>query len=67
MLKERVCLHLTRIVLPATKFTPRGIEASCPLPNDMMNMIVNHMPALMEDSGAILFEEGCLAHPDACI
>ena len=62
MLKERVCLHLTRVDLPPTEFTPDGIRASCPIPNDMKAMIENSMPSLLvgeakhvlEDSGVIL-------------
>ena len=60
--KERVCLHLARVDLPPTEFTPDGIQASCPIPKDMKTMIEISMPSLLvgeakhvlEDAGVIL-------------
>ena len=62
MHKERVCLHLARVDLPPTELTPDGIQASCPIPNDMKAMIETAMPSLLtgeakqvlEDAGVIL-------------
>ncbi|KAL3786494.1 hypothetical protein HJC23_010660 [Cyclotella cryptica] len=54
--KERTCLHLCRIQLPATEYTPI-IDVSCPLSSDLVEML-NEMPVLLEETRAILAQEG---------
>lgn len=56
LMKERVCLHLIRLQVPATDFTD-DIDVSSPLPPDMKNMLRN-FPDLMEQSRPILAKEG---------
>ncbi len=58
MQKERTCLHLARLQVPATKYTPHGIDVTCPLPNDLQIML-NHMPeSFVEELRGLLLEEG---------
>lgn len=54
--KERTCLHLCRIQLPATEYTP-SIDVSCPLSTDLMEML-NEIPVLLGDTRAILAQDG---------
>lgn len=54
--KERVCLHLCRIQLPATEFSPK-LDVSCRLSKDMMDMLIE-MPDLLKEARTILEEEG---------
>ncbi len=56
LIKERTCLHLMKIKLPPTKYTS-GIEAFCPLPEDLMVML-NHMPGLLDKARPTLVDEG---------
>jgi len=57
LLKERTCLHLARVQLPPTEYTPNGVDVSCPLPKDMMKMLYD-MPDLLEEARPLLLEEG---------
>ncbi len=57
LLKERTCLHLLRVELPATKYSPYGINVSSPLPKDLLDLL-NHVPGLLSKAKAILAEEG---------
>ena len=38
-MRERTCLHLCRIQLPATEYSPEGVDVTCPLPPDLMKML----------------------------
>eukprot|EP00957_Ditylum_brightwellii_P174481 13284900-Ditylum_brightwellii.AAC.1 len=40
-----------------TLYTPKGIDCTCPIPDDMMNMIKVHMPNVWEQARVILEEE----------
>ena len=55
---ERTCLHLARIDLPPTKVCPSGLTVSCPLAPDMLQMLKDHLPGLVEEAGPVLREEG---------
>lgn len=57
LIKERTCLHLARVQLLATEYTPDGIDVSCPLAPDLMKML-NEMPELLDEARPILSEEG---------
>jgi 23S rRNA-/tRNA-specific pseudouridylate synthase len=57
--EERTCLHLARLQTPATKYTPDGIDVSCPLPKDLEKMF-SAMPDLLDDIKPILLDEGIL-------
>lgn len=55
---ERICLHLAQMVLPPTLACPNGIHASCPLPDDMMDMLKQHLPEVLQKARPILEQEG---------
>lgn len=54
--KERTCLHLCRIQLLATEYSPE-IDVSCPLSSDLIEML-QEMPDLMTEARTVLAEEG---------
>ena len=56
LMKERVCLHLTRLQIPATDCTDE-IDVSSPLPPDLKKILRN-FPDLMEQARPILAKEG---------
>jgi hypothetical protein len=56
LMKERTCLHLCRLQLPATTVSPI-IDVPCPLSSDLMDMLYE-MPDLLEEARVILEEEG---------
>jgi 23S rRNA-/tRNA-specific pseudouridylate synthase len=56
LLKERVCLHLIRLQIPATDYTD-DIDVSSPLPSDLRKVLSN-FPDLMEQARPILAKEG---------
>ncbi|VEU35956.1 unnamed protein product [Pseudo-nitzschia multistriata] len=56
---ERTCLHLLKLELPATPFTPNGISVVDALPPDMTNMLRDHFPPeFLETAETVLNEEG---------
>lgn len=55
---ERICLHMARMRLPPTELIPEGIDISCPLPNDMRQLLRNYAPNLLEDAIPVFKEEG---------
>ena len=57
--KERTCLHLIKIDLPPTRYSPDGIRCYCPLPSDM-NLLMNQFPELLESARPTLEEEGLM-------
>ncbi|CAB9500479.1 tRNA pseudouridine synthase C [Seminavis robusta] len=61
---ERTCLHLARLQMEPTTACPDGIDASCPLPDDMMDMLKNHLPNVLKDAAPILEEEGIVLNPN---
>jgi len=58
MAGERTCLHLGRIQLPPTNFTPDGIDIASPLPDDMLNMMKVYAPKVLSDAVPVLESEG---------
>ena len=59
LMKERVCLHLSRVQLPATIYSPNGIDVSCPLASDFMKMLNGkEMQDLLEEARPLLAKEG---------
>lgn len=56
---ERVFLHLARLQIPSTKFTP-DIDCSCPLPLDMLQMLRLYAPGVLRDARPILEHEGII-------
>lgn len=61
---ERLCLHLVELKLPRTCACPDGIHASCPLPEDMMEMLKLHLPDVLQEAQPILEQEGIHLHQE---
>jgi 23S rRNA-/tRNA-specific pseudouridylate synthase len=61
---ERVFLHLARLQIPPTKFTPDGIDCACPLPNDMLNVLNIYAPDILKEALPILEKEGILVNSE---
>ncbi len=59
LMKERTCLHLMKIELPETKFSPNGIKCTCPLPRDLFH-VLKTIPVLLERAKPILLQEGLI-------
>lgn len=57
-MKERVCLHLCRLQLPPTTYSPDGIDVSCPLAPDLEKILKVMPGSLIEDARPILAKEG---------
>ncbi len=57
LMKERVCLHLSRIQLPPTEFSPNGIDVKCPFPPEMMKMLRALPAELLDTARPIIFAE----------
>lgn len=58
LMPQRTCLHLARIQLEPTDYSPDGIDVSCPLSDDLQQLL-NHLPSqLLEDARPILLQEG---------
>jgi len=59
----RTCLHLAKLDLPPTQYTPNGIKVSCPIPRDMLQMMTVHAPKVLSDAIPILQREGIQLFP----
>ena len=57
---ERICLHCARIQLPPTDAVPEGIDVSCPIYDDMMNMLKMYAPEVLEASLPTFKDEGII-------
>jgi len=57
---ERLCLHLARLEVSATAHSP-AVDVSCPLPDDMRELLRNHAPAVLEHSQRALWKEAGLS------
>jgi Pseudouridylate synthases, 23S RNA-specific len=57
LIKERTCLHLAHVHLPPTEYTPEGINVSCPIPDDLKEML-KEMPGLVVKAMPVLNGEG---------
>lgn len=57
---ERLCLHMAKMKLRPCAAVPEGIDVSCPMLEDMINMLKVYAPNVLEDSRPILAEEGIL-------
>lgn len=55
---ERTCLHLARLRLRPTPACPEGINVECPLEDDMMLLLKQQLPQVLETSRPVLLEEG---------
>jgi len=55
---ERTCLHLIRLQIGPTPVCPEGIDVSCPLAADMMQLLTEHLPDVLREAEPILREEG---------
>jgi 23S rRNA-/tRNA-specific pseudouridylate synthase len=58
LMKERVCLHLSRLHLPSSEYVPDGIDVTCPLPPDLITMLRALPTELLDAARPILAEEG---------
>jgi 23S rRNA-/tRNA-specific pseudouridylate synthase len=58
MLPERTCLHLARIQLGPANLFPGGIDVECPLAEDMLRMLKEHTPSILDDVRKALLLEG---------
>jgi tRNA pseudouridine65 synthase len=54
---ERTCLHLLKLELPKTYICPSGIDAFCPLADDMMTLLKEHLPDVLKETQRVLKEE----------
>lgn len=57
---ERLCLHMARMQLPPTDAVPDGIDVSCPLPTDMLQMLHKYAPNVLNDALPVFEKEGIL-------
>ena len=59
LMKERVCLHLGRLQLPATEYVQEvnGIDVTCPLPPDLTKMLEAMPKQLLDEARPILERE----------
>jgi tRNA pseudouridine65 synthase len=55
---ERTCLHLLQLEISPNSICPKGINVKSPLAPDMISMLQEHLPAVLEDARAVLLEEG---------
>jgi 23S rRNA-/tRNA-specific pseudouridylate synthase len=55
---ERTCLHLLKLELPPTSVCPSGISVVSPLAPDMMSLLEDHLPDVLQDAENVLKEEG---------
>jgi 23S rRNA-/tRNA-specific pseudouridylate synthase len=58
LMKERVCLHLSRLYMPPTEYAPDGIDVTCPLAPDLEKMLEMLPMELLDAARLILAEEG---------
>ena len=56
-MKERTCLHLSRLQCPETEFSKGGIDVSSPMPDDMRRML-GGMGGLLNEARPALEREG---------
>lgn len=61
---ERICLHLARMQIPPNDEIPDGIDVSCPLMDDMLEMLRLYAPDVLESALPKLKEEGILLDAD---
>jgi tRNA pseudouridine65 synthase len=64
MLSERTCLHLVKLELEPTHVSPDGIVVTCPLAPDMLRMLQEHLPDVLQQALPILQEEGIDLSPE---
>lgn len=62
--KERLLLHLSRIQIPPTEYTPDGIDCSCPLAQDMLQIMLTYAPDLLKKALPVLHSEGVFIDND---
>ena len=54
---ERTCLHLARMQITPNPACPDGIDVSCPLPEDMLSLLRQHLPDVLKEATPLLMEE----------
>ena len=58
---ERTCLHLARIHLPpAEPYTTEALDVTCPIAEDMVNLLEKYAPHVFDQAKPILREEGII-------
>ncbi|KAL9187288.1 hypothetical protein ACHAXT_001391 [Thalassiosira profunda] len=57
---ERIALHLARMQLVPTEDFPEGIDVKAPLLDDMLALLRNYAPEVLESAMPVLQEEGIL-------
>ena len=57
---ERICLHMARMEVPSTDAVPQGIDVSCPIPDDMLDMLRVYAPDVLEASLPVMEKEGII-------
>mmetsp|Transcript_13431 Transcript_13431/g.25220 ORF Transcript_13431/g.25220 Transcript_13431/m.25220 type:complete len:497 (+) Transcript_13431:48-1538(+) len=60
---ERLCLHMARLQLPPNDAVPEGIDVSCPILEDMLNMLHVYAPDVLESARPVLEREGIILEP----
>ena len=63
MPKERVFLHLARLQIPSTNYTPE-IDCSCPLPRDMLLLLKEYGSDMLDEAIPVLKTEGIIVDYD---
>ena len=58
LLPERTCLHLLKLELPQTDICKSGLSVVSPLESDMLDMLQEHLPTMLEEAQIGLDEEG---------
>jgi len=56
---ERLCLHLARLQIPETEYTP-ALDVCCAIPEDMMFILKEHMSDVLADSCSMLDQCGII-------
>jgi tRNA pseudouridine65 synthase len=54
----RTCLHMSRLEIGPTSVCPEGIDVTCPLAPDLLELLRNQLPDVLAAAKPILKEEG---------
>ena len=58
LMKELVCLHLSRLQVPPSEYVPSGIDVTCPLASDLLTMLEALPVKLLDAARPILAQDG---------
>ena len=61
---ERTCLHLIRLQMEPNEVVPNGLDVHCPLPSDMMDLLEQHLPQVLQEAEPLVAKEGIHLRPD---